>query len=415
MRLYLIVIFILNSFCISAQRVCDVEKYTAENSGWQYQGRDVETPVIPPRDTTVNEIITIPVVIHILFNNSVQNISDEQVLSQIEVLNKDYRLLNADNVNTPAVFRSKAADARIMFCLAQVDPQGRPTTGILRRYTTLPYFKVADDMKFKSKGGSDAWDSKNYLNIWVCSMMGRTMGYATPPGGDPSKDGVVINYDVFGSKGRLRTDFDKGRTGTHEVAHWLGLKHIWGDEDCGNDDVGDTPTQLSYNFGCPSFPRRSYCSNGDSNGDMFMNFMDLTNDACMNMFTQGQKNKMRGQFALGKSRNSFLRSYRCDGSLASGAPLPQDTLPVAVIERKIEDPVSIYPNPVRNELMVKSKEDVTLSGKTAIVYNNTGRVVLTYKLKSKQSTIPMQHLLPGVYILKIGEASDQKVFKLVKM
>ncbi|RYY42807.1 MAG: zinc metalloprotease, partial [Chitinophagaceae bacterium] len=311
MRLYLIIIFILNSFCLTAQRVCD----TDNNLLQFYRGSDAgPDSTVPPRDTSVNEIITIPVVVHVLFNSAGQNISDAQVLSQIDVLNRDFRLLNTDRDNIPAAFKSIAADARIMFCLAKVDPAGRPTTGILRRYTTLPAYRVADDMKFKAKAGSDAWDSKNYLNIWVCAMQGRTMGYATPPGGDPAKDGVVINYDVFGNKGTLRRDFNQGRTATHEIGHWLGLKHIWGDDDCGDDEVWDTPRQTSYNFGCPVFPRKSYCSPND-NGDMFMNFMDLTNDACMYMFTNGQKQKMRAQFAINGQRNSFLRSYRCDGSL----------------------------------------------------------------------------------------------------
>lgn len=413
MRLYLIIIFILNSFCISAQRVCDMDNYEKHNFQLQVAGRDPQSPDgIPPRDTSVNEIITIPVVIHVLFNNEAQNISDAQVLSQIDVLNRDFRMLNTDKADVPAVFKSRAADARIMFCLAQVDPAGRPTTGILRRYTKLPVFMVADDMKFKSKGGSDAWDSRNYLNIWVCAMFGRTMGYATPPGGDPLKDGVVISPDVFGDKGRVRGDFNKGRTATHEIGHWLGLRHIWGDDDCGDDGIWDTPKQMSYNFGCPTFPRVSYCS-VDNNGDMYMNFMDLTNDACMNMFSNGQKSKMRSQFALGKPRNSFLRSYRCDGSLASGAPLPQDTLPLPAVKKV--DPVSIFPNPVLTEVTVQAKEDETLIGKTAVVYNNTGTVMLSCVLQSKKAVIPMNKLLPGVYILKIGAAADQKVFKLVKM
>ncbi|RYD77801.1 MAG: zinc metalloprotease, partial [Sphingobacteriales bacterium] len=369
MRLYLIVIFILNSFCISAQRVCNTDEYIKSDFKEAFYLNDSQSSRLPARDTSPNEIITIPVVIHVLFNNAGQNISDEQILSQLEVLNKDFRLLNQDRINVPAAFKGRSADAKIMFCLAQVDPQGRPTTGILRRYTTVGTFMKADNMKFKATGGSDAWDAKNYLNIWVCSMFGRTLGYATPPGGDPAKDGVVMNYDVFGGdKGRLRKDFDKGRTGTHEVAHWMGLKHIWGDDDCGDDEVDDTPKQTSYNFGCPTFPRKTYCS-PDDNGDMYMNFMDLTNDACMYMFTNGQKNRMRAQFALGGKRNSFLRSYRCDASLATGAPLPQDTLPVKppVVEKKI-DPISFYPNPVQNELNLQAKEAATLTGKTAVIY-----------------------------------------------
>ena len=414
MRLYLIIMFILNSFCITAQRVCDIDSYTKNNFISQSFEREQPSSV-PPRDTSANEIITIPIVIHVLFHSATENITDAQVLSQVEVLNRNFRLLNTDRTNIPAVFNSRAADSRIMFCLAQVDPAGRPTTGILRRYTTVPAFKVADDMKYKSKGGSDAWDSKSYLNIWVCYMAGRTMGYATPPGGDPAKDGVVINYDVFGDQGRVRGDFNKGRTATHEIAHWLGLKHIWGDEDCGDDEVGDTPTQLSYNYGCPSFPRKSYCSNGDINGDMYMNFMDLTNDGCMNMFTHGQKNKMRAQFALGKLRNSFLRSYRCDGSLASGAALPQDTLPVKPVVVRKEDPIRVYPNPVQNEVTIEAKDEATLAGKTVVVYNTLGKAVMSFLLKTNKTTLPVQALLPGVYMMRIGEASEQKVFKLVKL
>ncbi len=414
MRLYLIAIFILNSFCINAQRVCNTDEYIRTEFKEQvYSANTVLRE--PARDTSPNEIITIPVVIHVLFNNAAQYVSDEQILSQIEVLNKDFRLLNADRANVPLAFKNRAADARIMFCLAKVDPEGRPTTGILRRYTSKSSFPANDNMKLKSTGGSDAWDSKLYLNIWVCALAGRTLGYATPPGGDPKKDGIVINMDVFGDRGRVRKDFDKGRTATHEIAHWLGIKHIWGDDDCGDDGIDDTPKQTTYNYGCPNFPRKTYCS-PDDNGDMFMNFMDLTNDACMYMFTNGQKNKMRALFALGGKRNSFLRSYRCDGSLASGAPLPQDTLPVKpVVAEKKPDIISIYPNPVKDELTITAKEATTLAGKTAVIYNKIGVAVLTFKLQSNKVTIPVQRLLPGLYILKVGEASDQQVFKVVKM
>src|SRR5699024_2630864 len=136
--------------------------------------------------------------------------------------------------------------------------------GIVRKHTNVSSFMGEDGMKFSGSGGDDAWDSKRYLNIWVCSLFGRSLEYATPPGGPADKDGVVINFDVFGTTGSLRANFDKGRTATHEVGHWLGLRHIWGDETCGNDEVDDTPRQLSYNFNCPSFPHVTSCSpNGD--------------------------------------------------------------------------------------------------------------------------------------------------------
>ncbi|MEX0635858.1 MAG: zinc-dependent metalloprotease, partial [Ferruginibacter sp.] len=236
---------------------------------------------------------------------------------------------------------------------------------------------------------------------------------ATPPGGDPTKDGVVINYDVFGTTGVLRSDFNKGRTATHEIAHWMGLNHIWGDDVCGDDGVDDTPRQKSYNFGCPSFPRVSNCSS-DGNGDMYMNFLDLSNDACMNMFTQGQKIKMRTEFSLKGKRNSFLRSYKCDGSLATGGPMPQDSLPLTTIILPA-DIIKVFPNPVINTLNIQSTELVTLKGKTALVYTLQGKPVHSVVLTSNIAQIHIGHLQPGMYMLRIGDAEATTHFKIIKM
>jgi hypothetical protein len=362
------------------------------------------------RDTVPNEIITIPVVIHLLFNKDFQNISDAQILSQLAVLNKDYRRLNADAVNTPEAFRSDAADARIMFCLAQVDPTGRASRGIVRKYTTVEYFMGDDGMKYTAAGGDDAWDSRKYLNIWVCNMFGRSLGYATAPGGPADKDGVVINFDVFGTVGTLRAPFDKGRTATHEVGHWLGLQHLWGDVSCGSDGVDDTPRQLSYNYNCPSFPHTTSCSE-NGNGDMFMNFMDYTNDVCMNMFTYGQKSKMRSLFANGGARNSFLNSFACDSSLASGAPLPDDTLVVA----KPAGDLQVYPNPVQQQLNIVPINGFELTGKTAVIYNMSGVKLLQQTMTSAKEMMNLSNLLPGVYILKIGNGGDKKIYKIIKL
>lgn len=409
MRVYLLCI-LLSGCCMNvfSQRNCETDTYTLQYFKLQAPAPHQEGRT-PPRDTSIDEIITIPVVVHVLFNNAGQNISDAQVISQIDVLNKDFRQLNLDRDLVPPVFKDRAADARIMFCLAQADPEDRPTTGILRRYTVKTDFGI-DEMKQKSSGGSDAWDSKNYLNIWVCNIKGRTLGYATFPGGEENKDGVVIHHNVFGTVGALRTGFNKGRTATHEVAHWLGIKHIWGDEDCGNDGIADTPPQTWYNYGCPDFPRRSACSI-DNNGDMFMNFMDLTDDACMKLFTLGQARAMRAQFALGARRNSFLRSYRCDGSLASGAPLPQDTLPVA----KEADLVNIYPNPVQDWLNIESKEIATLQGKALEIYSADGKLVQSVLLSTNKQKVWLGKLSPGIYWLKIGQGSDQQILKIIKI
>ncbi|NLU40545.1 MAG: hypothetical protein GXX78_16830 [Bacteroidales bacterium] len=139
--------------------------------------------------------------------------------------------------------------------------------------------------------------------MWVCNLSGGLLGYAQFPGGESSTDGVVITFDSFGRTGTLNPPFDEGRTATHEIGHWLNLNHIWGDDgtSCfGTDNVGDTPNQAGPNYGCPSHPHLSCSSN-----DMFMNYMDYTDDGCMNIFTQGQKTRMHALFSSGGARESF--------------------------------------------------------------------------------------------------------------
>jgi len=408
------VVFLISLMCIGiaqAQRDCSFKMLpVGQVSLQQFRTNSSSIQGAVARDTAANEIITIPVVIHLLFNNGAQNLSDAQILSQLKVLNDDFRRLNADAANTPDAFRAVAADTRIMFCLAQVDPQGRPSKGIIRKYTSKEYFLGDDGMKFSAAGGDDAWDCKKYLNIWVCSMFGSSLGYATPPGGQPDKDGVVINYDVFGSIGNLRTNFDKGRTATHEVGHWLGLQHLWGDQNCGSDGIMDTPQQANYNYNCPSFPHVSSCS-PNANGDMFMNYMDFTSDACMNLFTQGQKKKMRSLFAMNGIRNSFLLSFACDSSLATGSPLPNDTIPVV----RPAAGINIYPNPVQQLLNIATINGYELKGKTVAIYTVSGSCIFQQRCKSNTEKINLGHMAAGIYILTVGEGNDRKVTKLIKL
>ena len=176
------------------------------------------------------------------------------------------------------------------------------------------------------------------------------MGYGVLPGGPAEKDGVVIQYSVFGTIGNVSAPFDKGRTATHEIGHWLGLRHTWGDAVCGDDGIADTPPQQASSSGCPSFPQLSSCSINFA-GDMFMNYMDFTDDACMNMFTQDQKNEMRGLFALGNPRNSFLNSSVCDSTLAMGGPLPIDT-----VGTQADVEVSVFPNPFNSQININYKK-----------------------------------------------------------
>lgn len=260
----------------------------------------------------VRVLKTIPVVVHVVYNTAAQNISTAQIQSQINVLNQDFRKLNADISSVPSAFTGLAADCEIEFCLAQRTPSGAATTGIVRVQTSTTSFSSNNNVKFASSGGSNAWDATKYLNIWVAPLSGGLLGYAQFPGGSAATDGVVCNHSAFGTTGTAAAPFNKGRTATHEVGHWLNLFHIWGDDgtSCsGSDQVNDTPNQADQNYGCPSFPAVS-CSNGP-NGDMFMNYMDYTDDACMFMFTNGQKARMNALFATGGSKASLLTSLGC--------------------------------------------------------------------------------------------------------
>ena len=160
----------------------------------------------------VNGVITIPVVVHVLYNTSAQNISDAQILSQIQVLNEDFRRTNSDASDTPSDFLGVAADSEIEFCMATSDPSGNSTNGITRKFTSNSSWGTNDQMKSSSSGGTDAWDTGKYLNIWVCNLSGGILGYAQFPGGPASTDGVVCLTTAFGTTGNVNAPFNLGRT-----------------------------------------------------------------------------------------------------------------------------------------------------------------------------------------------------------
>jgi hypothetical protein len=290
-----------------------------------------------------DSVFNVPVVVHVLYNNSTQNITSDQILSQIESLNRDFSRTNADTAYTPTAFRDRAGRSKIKFSLATADPNGNPTSGIVRIYTPSFSFQPDDKMKFTSSGGNNAWPSGSYLNIWVCNMPG-VLGYAQFPGGDPLTDGVVITYNAFGTRGTLRNSYDKGRTATHEIGHWLGLKHIWGDAGCGDDQVNDTPIQQQASSGCPSFPHISCTNNGS--GDMFMNYMDYTDDACMNMFTAGQVERM--QALLSTARESILSSK-------GNTPNPISSVQASINGQQNTE-IVLYPSPARQFIRISFPE-----------------------------------------------------------
>jgi hypothetical protein len=238
--------------------------------------------------------VSLSVVVHVVYSQPVENISIQQIQSQIDALNRDYNAQNPDRAQTPACWNNLVGNANVSFRLATVDPTGAVTNGVTRTPTTTTGFSAStNDVKSAATGGADPWPSDRYLNIWVCPLGGGLLGYAQFPGMPPATDGVVILHSAFGTQGTAAEPYNLGRSATHEIGHWLNLIHIWGDtDDCsGSDNVGDTPTQQSPNFGVPAFPHIS-CNNGP-NGDMFMNYMDYVDDHVMVMFTLGQVVRMQ--------------------------------------------------------------------------------------------------------------------------
>lgn len=358
-----------------------------------------------------NTVLTIPVVVHVVYRNASQNISDAQVQSQIQVLNDDFRRQNTDASQTPAQFRSVAADCEIEFCLASRDPQGNATNGITRTQTSVAnigdtpannggYAKVY----FNSEGGKDAWDSNRYMNIWVCEIdaSGSLLGYASPPGTSPaSEDGCVIDYKFFGTIGTAANSSPNhlGRTATHEVGHYLNLEHIWGlDGGCNDDDlVADTPSQEYDNWGCPSLGAGSSSCGSQ---DMFMNYMDYVDDPCMNIFTQGQKSRM--QAALNGPRSGLLTSNGCGGQIASVTP----TL-------NAFDQVRVYPNPSNGILYIDGLPQYR-NNITVQVIDLQGRLIRKQNLANMEvQELNLSDCSGGLYFVEVGQGDDRTVKKIV--
>jgi hypothetical protein len=259
---------------------------------------------IAARTAAPDKEVVVPVVVHVVYRTDPENISDQQIQSEIDALNKDYGATNPDSSNVPSVWSGLVADTMIRFALAKTDPNGNPTSGITRTNSNVASFAQDDSVKSSATGGADAWPSDKYLNLWVCTLGGYLLGYAQFPGGPAATDGVVVLNTAFGSTGTAAAPFNLGRTATHEIGHWLNLRHIWGDtEDCtGTDFVDDTPNAQYPNYGKPTFPHVS-CNNAP-NGDMFMNYMDYVDDDTMVMFTKGQIVRM--QATLAGPRSSVL-------------------------------------------------------------------------------------------------------------
>lgn len=294
-----------------------LEKQILKNKEWRSSNRENGSVTI------------IPVVVHVLYSSANDNISEAQIQSQIDVLNSDFRKLNSDISSVLPTFQARATDAEIQFCLATVDPNGATTTGITRKSTTTSTFQLNDDMKKSSTGGVDAWDPSKYLNLWVVpGLADNVLGFAQFPGGASWSDGVVIADHYFGNQGTAgNAPFALGRTATHEVGHYLGLYHIWGDSNCGDDGISDTPTQQSSSSGCPT--TSTTC---DGNLDNVQNYMDYSDDDCMVMFTQGQAERMWDVLNSSRSGLKSAANTKCSNDNPPVAAFSADQLNICAGE-----------------------------------------------------------------------------------
>ncbi|MEO5570675.1 MAG: M43 family zinc metalloprotease [Bacteroidia bacterium] len=278
------------------------------------------------KTTMVPKII--PVVFHVIHEGGPENISTAQILDQLDSLNKDFRRLNADTVDTPAPFKPLAADCNIEFRLAQLDPNGNCTDGITRQFSLLTT-NANDNIKV-----FDYWPSNEYLNIWIVKSIyfpPTTFfcgGYAQFPGGNSLTDGIVMCGYYVGSIGTAAGNGYNGRIATHEIGHWLNLRHIWGDVPCGNDFVADTPIQNESNA-CPNFPKIDTACNNGPNGAMFTDYMDYTWGECTNMFSEGQRLRMEAALnSTTSGRNNLWSAANLTATGTDGTP-PVLCAPVA--------------------------------------------------------------------------------------
>ncbi|QJB32341.1 choice-of-anchor J domain-containing protein [Chitinophaga oryzae] len=356
----------------------------------------VQTEAVPQN-------VTIPVVVHIVLDNP-DLVTDAQVLSQIAVLNQDYNAANPDISQVPSVWQPVTGNARISFCLAQRTPGDEPTTGIVRVKTTAGRsFDIsggAPDAKYAQYGGSDAWDTRKYLNIWVTRLSGNYLGVAAPPGvGYPvEQEGVVVLYTAFGTTGSVGRIYNLGRTTTHEIGHYFGLRHIWADDSGGcaaDDGISDTPPQGDNTYGCPAFPRTDNCS-PNFPGIMFMNYMDYTDDACMHLFTAGQTGRIRD--VLENTVSSLMSSNGC-----TPVVLPANDAALTAVtgaDGKRCD------NRILPQVTLRNKGTLPLTS-VRILYRLNNGALVNYNwqgnLSSLQSTnvpLPASQVTTGVYNLQ---------------
>jgi len=352
---------------------------------------------------TTKTLIKIPVVVHIVYHNFYENISDAQVFSQMDVLNEDFTRSAADTVNTPSAFAPIAANPQIEFCLASRDPSGNATTGIERRYTTDTIFDFTNHVKYFSLGGLDAWDVTRYFNIWVCNTGGVCWG-EFPTGTASTTYGIVMNYFYMGSNFTqygffpgINAYYNRGELGVHEVGHCLNLRHIWGDDGTacsGSDSCADTPNQQGPSAYCPTFPKFDSCTTS-GNGIMFNNFMDYSDDDCYNLFTLNQAARMWAVLS-NPPYNALTSSNGCN--------------PPAGINE--DNSIS---TPVFSVISVESGKIIyfrTSQYGTLQIFNSTGKMILKNEVTPESKMVDVTAISNGIYFLRFKNQQTLEVSKI---
>ena len=326
--------------------------------------------------------IIIPVVVHIVKHSLDENINNETVYSQIDALNRDFNAHNLDLNTLPNEFKKLISKSGIRFCLTNIDTNGNSTNGIIRIRTNIKTIGLKDSLFDIHLGGSTAWNPDKYLNIWVANTGDYITGMGSYPNAVPTyKSGVVVHPRYFGKN--TTSKFGLGRVAVHEVGHYFGLYHTWGkvnDTLCEtDDDVADTPPQLSAYFGCRTYPQYS-C--GQSS--LFMNFMDYVDDPCMLMFTEGQMQRML--MTIETYRKGFL-----DSDVSCSKDLNKDIS------------LTVFPNPTSGQIKLNWKIGSNIEGGYLKLLNMQGQQVLERNIISETNELTLFALdVPnGLYLLSV--------------